>query len=182
MVTSQQFEPYDPLTKLFHWLSALLVIILFFSGDWMVDLGYYHAWYDDSHWWHISLGLLLALILPLRFFWRIFGANRPSLVHCSKKQDLFIDLVHYLLYLLILMICISGFVLASVNDEEILFFGWFEIPALFFDDFEWVETVSQNSHQYMAYVLMLLVIFHSIAAIKHHFYNKDWVLRQMLPW
>ena len=177
---AQQMQSYDFISKCFHWISALWVFILFFLGDWMVDLGYYHSWYQESRWWHISLGLLLLLILPWRFFWRLYKQSSIGFITNSKIQQWLIKITHLLLYFLLLSVCVSGIFLASAADEALLFFNFFELPALNFDDFAAVELISQKIHQYLAYGLMILISLHFSAVIKHQLIDKQPILKRMV--
>ena len=60
---------------LLHWIMAVLVVGLFFLGEYMVDLDYYDGWYQLAPWWHKSIGLFVFLLLAFRLGYRL--VNKP---------------------------------------------------------------------------------------------------------
>ena len=81
--------------------------------------------------------------------------------------------------LLIMMIIVSGYLITTVDDSGFSLFDWFEVHATI-TSLPAQEDVAGLWHEYLAYVLMALVFIYAMAAIKHHFINKDDTLRNML--
>jgi cytochrome b561 len=121
---------YGFVAKLFHWLSAIVIFILFFLGIWMIDLDYEHDWYDLAVHYHESIGILLTLFIVMRLFWRWFD-NKPapslSLSVWEKKSAV---IVHFLLYLLCLFIFFSGYLIPTADHRSIDVFSWFTVPSI----------------------------------------------------
>ena len=66
---------WGAVTIIFHWVSAAAVPGLFALGLWMVDLGYYSAWYYRAPHIHKGVGLLLFGLTIVRLAWRL---SHPS--------------------------------------------------------------------------------------------------------
>lgn len=168
---------YNKLAKLFHWLSAILVIGLFAVGIWMVELTYYSEWYQKAPHWHKSVGFCLAIFTFLRLLWKIKSV--PPAIEGSQFEKKAAISVHHLLYLLLFVLFISGYLISTADGRAIEIFNWFELPSLgaFINN---QEDVAGLIHEYAAYSLIALVVIHALAALKHHFINKDNTLRKML--
>lgn len=173
----EKVKQYNTMAKLLHWSSALLVIVLFTLGLWMVDLTYYSEWYKTAPHWHKSIGLTLFLLTLLRIIWKLFTLA-PALE--GKKWEIqAAKLAHSGLYLLLLAIFISGYMISTADGRSIEFFNWFSVPGLgsFFEN---QEDIAGTAHYYLALTLISLAAVHALAALKHHFINKDNTLNKMV--
>jgi len=168
---------YNRVAKSLHWLSALLVVGLFAAGYWMVGLDYYSEWYTTAPYWHKSVGLILCTLTILRLLWKFFTAS-PGLVGSTLEKKVATS-AHYLLYILLFILFISGYLISTADGRGIDVFNWFTVPG--FGSFiknqeDWAGLV----HEYVAYILIALAVLHGLAALKHHFVNKDNTLKKML--
>lgn len=162
-----------------HWLTAITVIGLFALGWWMVDLTYYDDWYRTGPYIHKSIGIIVAAVFIFRVIWRVVNVEPKlpnSVVSWEKKIA---TLVHMSLYGLVFLIVISGYLISTADGRAIEVFNWFEIPA-FVTPIENQEDLAGDIHFYLASALMTLVALHGLAALKHHFLNKDATLKRML--
>jgi len=161
-----------------HWLMAFLLYGLFFLGYWMVDLGYYHDWYEKAPFLHISFGFIILILLFFRLAWRFF--NPPPV---PLKNYLLATTMYYLLYFCIFLLCLSGYLLASVTGELMTFFNLFEIMPFEFENPLWLadnqEEIMTIIHQYGAYLLIILSLLHATAAFIHAFIYKDKTLTRI---
>lgn len=172
-------QSYGLIAKLLHWLSALTVIGLFAVGFWMVDLDYYSQWYQTAPHWHKSIGILLLLATIFRIVWRITNQTpQPEISHSTTVKKLSSG-AHYLLYIMLLTVMCSGYLISTADGRAIEVFDWFSIPALG-TLFENQEDLSGLIHEYVAYTLIGLALLHAIAAIKHHVIDKDNTLRKII--
>ena len=162
-----------------HWLVALTVIGLAILGLWMVDLSYYSPYYRSAPFWHKSIGLTLFAVMLFRLLWRCFNP-RPAHLPNHKRWELNLaGVVHVLLYLLLFVIVISGYLISTETGQGISFFGWFEVPALI------TGLTSQADraglvHYWVAIGVLGLAALHALGALKHHFIDRDDTLRRML--
>lgn len=170
-------KSYGIIAILLHWIMAILIIGLFFLGQYMVDLDYYDAWYQIAPWWHKSLGLSVFFLLLIRFIWRLYNITPELLM--DKQTSKIAEIVHISFYILLVIICLSGYFISTAKGVGIDLFDWFSLPS--------VMTLSESQadlaatvHETATQILIFLVVIHSIAALKHHFINKDKTLIRIL--
>ena len=172
-------EKYSPISRLFHWISALLFIGLFAMGIWMRNLGYYDEWYQPAPELHKVIGITFFVWMLARVIWRkLHPAPAPLSSHQSWEKKL-AHIVHAALYVSIFIIMMSGYLIATADNRGIDFYGLFEVPVLI-NAFESQEDWAGLIHEYLAYAVMALVVLHAAGAIKHHVFDKDHTLKRML--
>ena len=161
-----------------HWICALSVIGLFALGLYMVELDYYDTWYHQSTHWHESIGILFFVVLLMRIGWRLSNPA-PQAIGDSPLQARLAHWAHMMLYVLMIAIPISGYLIATADGHDIAVFDWFEIPSLT-GNVDNLEDVAGDIHYWLAVTIIVLTIGHLGAAIKHHFIDRDDTLRRML--
>ncbi|GAA0364847.1 cytochrome b [Bowmanella denitrificans] len=164
-------------TVLLHWGSAIAILGLFGLGIWMVDLDYYSQWYRDAPHIHKSIGILLAMLTVFRLLWRV-SHKRPAAIGKSWEIRLS-HLTHGVLYVLLLAIFTSGYLISTADGRAIDVFNWFAVPGFG----EWItnqEDIAGEIHEWLAWLLIGLVTLHAVAAVKHHVIDKDKTLTRML--
>ena len=178
-LTNQQ-QYFGLISILLHWGMAITIVCLFCLGLWMTSLGYYDSWYNQAPSIHKSIGILLAGVWILRVFWKLTNTKpQPLSTHTNAERKL-AQLTHFILYVLMACIMVSGYLISTADDRAIEVFGWFEIPAIL-SSIENQEDIAGEIHFYLALTLISLASIHALAAIKHHVINKDNTLRRMMP-
>ncbi|MDZ7853124.1 MAG: cytochrome b [Halomonas sp.] len=162
---------------LLHWISALAIIGLFALGWWMTGLGYYDSWYNLGPWWHRSVGMLLLFATLLRVVWRF--ANPVPVERGHRLERLAAHLGHIGLYVLMLVVLVSGYLISTADGKGISVFDAFVVPALI-SDLPQQATVAGQVHWYSALALVLLAAGHTLAALKHHWVDRNDVLMRMV--
>jgi len=162
---------------LIHWVTALAVAGMFASGLWMVDLTYYSDWYKTAPHWHKSAGLILLALTLGRIVFRLFS-TRPA-AHGNRLEKRVSQVGHLFLYALLLSMFTSGYLISTADGRAIDVFNWFAVPALG-ELIENQEDIAGDVHFYLAWTLIVTASLHAVAALKHHFFNKDDTLKQML--
>lgn len=162
-----------------HWIVALAVIGLAILGLWMVDLSYYSPWYRTAPFWHKSIGLALFAVMLFRLLWRSFNPRPPQLPNHRRWEITSAAVVHGLLYLMLFVIVVSGYLISTATGQSISFFGWFEIPALVTGLPAQADRAGQV-HYWVAIGVLGLAALHALGALKHHFLDRDDTLRRML--
>ena len=170
---------YGWLTIILHWLVASAVIGLFALGFWMVDLGYYDTWRKAGPELHQSIGLTLFALMLVRVIWRSKEVQPTPLESYKNYEVKSAHIMHVLLYILIFMIMISGYLISTADGRGIDYFQLFVVPGIG-SMVENQEDLAGLFHQYAAYTLIAMVVFHALAAFKHHFINKDSTLLRMI--
>lgn len=163
---------------LLHWVTAVTVIGLFLVGWWMVDLGYYDDWYHTAPAWHKAVGLLLAGLIAVRLVWKYLNYT-PRDLSVSLWEQKAAHFAHAILYLLLISMFITGYLISTAKGVGISVFDWFTVPAVISLSPAWADRIGQW-HWYIAVALMLMVSLHTLAALRHHFQLRDRTLKRML--
>jgi len=170
---------YGWVAILVHWLMALGVFGLFGLGVYMVELTYYDAWYKGSLDLHKSVGITLAALLLFRFGWRLLGTQPEPVAGSSKAMNQVAHSVHKLIYLALIVIVTSGYLISTADGRAIEVFNLFAVPALP-ESVANQEDIAGKIHFYAAYGLIAVVVLHALGALKHHFIDKDKTLIRMI--
>ncbi|APC17187.1 cytochrome b [Pseudomonas frederiksbergensis] len=162
-----------------HWGVALAVFGLFALGLWMVGLDYYSSWRKEAPDLHKSIGLTLFAIMLLRVLWRFISPTPPPLQSYNRMTRLGAKLGHSFLYLSLFAVMIAGYLISTADGVGIPVFGLFEIPALISGLPDQAD-IAGAIHLYLAWALVILSGLHALAALKHHFIDRDATLARML--
>ncbi len=162
-----------------HWLMAALIAGLFCVGLYMHDLPL-SPWKLRVFSWHKWAGVTIFLLLLARIAWRL--AHRPPALPAAmpRAQQLAAHAGHALLYVLMVAIPLSGWLMSSAKGFQTVYFGVLPLPDLLPKD-KALGTALQEVHETLNFVLAAVVAGHAGAAIKHHFFDRDDVLTRMLP-
>lgn len=169
-------QRYGLVSVIIHWLSAVIVFGLFALGWWMLTLTYYDQWYRLGPWWHKSFGICLLIITIFRVLWVI--TNTKPTPQGTKLEVVGAKIGHGLLYLLLFTVMISGYLISTADGSSISVFDLFSIPATL-SDISGQEDIAGEVHWYSALALVILAGGHALAALKHHFINRDTTLIRM---
>lgn len=162
---------------LFHWLSAIAIIGLFILGWWMTGLGYYDSWYNQGPWVHRSIGMLLLITTVARIAWRLLQPTPAG--EGSRLEVLAAHLGHIALYIVLLLVMLSGYMISTANGRGISVFGWFDVPALL-HGLPNQASIAGDIHWYSALALVVLAAGHALAAFKHHWVDRHATLVRMV--
>ncbi len=165
-------------TRFLHWITALLIIALFVSGWFMVELDYYSNWYQTLPELHILGGVLLMLLWFLVLL-RLLRSNKNTFPQPHKPfERLAAKWVKRLFYLIVVVMVTTGYLIATGKGEPLLIFEYLKLPSLSHFSSTQIDIMGWI-HEYASYVLMLLVLFHAAGALKHHIVDKDDTLKRM---
>jgi cytochrome b561 len=170
---------YTGVAKSLHWFMALLLLGMLALGLYMHDL----PLSPDKlqlYSWHKWGGVTLFMLVLLRLAWRL--AHRPPALpgSMSQPQRFAAHAGHALLYVLMLAIPLSGWLMSSAKGFQTVWFGLLPIPDLLGRDKE-LGTLLTRVHEVLNLVFMGLLAAHIGAALKHHFVDGDSILQRMLP-
>ena len=172
-------EKYGLVSKLIHWLSAFAIIGLYILGKWMEDLDYYSEWYRIAPDWHKSIGIILIAVTLFRIIWKLsMGSPAPIASHSNTIKRL-TKIGHNLIYLCLIIAMCSGYLISTADGRAIEVFSWFSIPSMG-ELFNNQEDIAGDIHEQATNAVILLAIFHVLAALKHHFIDKDNTLIRMI--
>ncbi len=171
-------DRYGRIARLLHWGMALLLIALFVTGWWATELGYYDPLYRVIPDLHRGLGVLAGALIVLRLAWLLVD-RRPALNVSRRWERLAARLGHGLLYLLMVLVPISGYLMSTADGRGVDVFGLFELPALLSPS-SGREEWAGRAHYLLAFGGAWLVVLHVAAALKHQFIDRDGTLRKMI--
>lgn len=172
-------QHFGVVSILLHWVMALIIYGMFALGLWMVGLGYYDGWYHDAPQIHKGIGILLFAALLLRLGWRVISPPPKPLQSYSPPVRFAASAAHGLLYALLLVLLLSGYLISTADGKPISVFGWFDVPALFSGAAQQAD-LAGDIHLWLAWSLVVLSALHALAALKHHFIDRDVTLKRML--
>lgn len=170
---------YTPLARLLHWLMAILLIA-------MLALGFYMSGLRLSpeklqlYSWHKWAGVTAFLLVLIRLLWRVTHRPPPLPQGMPRGEQLMAHAGHGLLYLLMLAIPMTGWLMSSAKGFQTVWFGLLPIPDLLQKDRELGDLLAEV-HEALNFLLIAIAVGHVGAALKHHFINRDDVLLRMLP-
>ena len=170
---------YTGTAKTLHWLIVALLIGQFIVAWVMPDIGR-NTPVTTVISLHFSFGIMILAIAVVRLGWRVTHGEPAPEDGVPPWQTASARVVHWLLYLLLLVIPILGWINASWRGMPIVMFG-LELPKLVATrapGFGWTGDV----HMLLAYYGMLTLIgLHVAAGLYHYFWRRDGVLQRMLP-
>jgi len=172
-------DQYGLVSKLLHWTLALLMLGLIWLGWLLVDMGYYDPWYYTVETAHEALGMLVLALAAFKLVWMLWSpapAPQPELSALERGAS---KAVHWLLFLSMFGIPVTGYLTSTSDGKAVPMFDWFEIPALV-PVSDALRDWSIDAHFYAAYAVLALAILHAGAALKHQLVDGHGTLRRML--
>lgn len=165
--------------RTFHWVIALMIIVVFALGLWMTEVP---ARSERPFYFgiHGSLGITLLVLLVARYLWSVFNATPDAPPGTPAWQVAAARLSHGALYALTFVAAVLGWLLSGSLHPPIepQAFGLVPMPAPVnvgsFEDF------FEEAHELAAYALIAVAALHTAAALWHHLVLRDNVLRRML--
>lgn len=161
---------------LLHWIIAILIIGLLALGLYMVELPI-SLEKLKFYGWHKEYGLLVLALVIVRLGWRLINIT-PNL-SIPFLEKIAARAVHWAFYGFMFAMPITGWLVTSSAGLPASFFGLFTLPNLVAASQENLLFYS-DIHKWLGYGLIATIILHTLAALKHHFINKDDILRRML--
>ncbi|MDP3532077.1 MAG: cytochrome b [Alphaproteobacteria bacterium] len=170
-------QSWGIVTQFLHWF-----IFAFLIGQ--ITLGFVMGDFPDGdEKWklfdlHKALGMLALLIIVLRLFWRFLNVvpKDPPMPNWQKKSA---QGVIWALYLSMLIIPISGYLMSTLGGHPIKIFDLFTIDPIMKNPA--ISKFANKVHEYMIWVIIGFTAFHIVGGLYHHFILKDNILRRMLP-
>lgn len=164
---------YHPFSKVLHWLVALLVVTLLIVGFMLEDLS------SIAYTLHKSFGLIVLALMICRVLW-IRHVGSPALPEAMPAwEKFFARAVQHCLYLFLIMMPIAGWIMSTASGHTPQFFGLFPLPCPGITEDKALAELMEEVHNTTAWIILCLLFFHVAGALKHHFLDKDNVLKKM---
>ncbi len=170
---------YTRPARYLHWLVAVLVLGMFTLGFYMEGL----PLSPDKlklYSWHKWAGVSIFMLVLIRLAWRVTHRPPPLPDHMAPWMKVAAHGGHAALYVLMLVIPLSGWLMSSALGIQTVWFGIVPLPDLIPRD-KAVGEFLQATHLYLNLFFMAVLVGHIGMALKHHFVDKDGTLHRMLP-
>jgi len=176
MKITNSSEEYGLLAKLFHWITFIVLIAQVPFGFYLVGLEFSDRRIDLEN-IHILIGISVFYFVLIRLVWKLFNPSLKSEHNLFKGQTLIAKVNHFLLYVSIFSITISGVLKKLYMGERLNFFIF---QYAFKDSNFQLADSFYTLHIYANYLLIALVSLHILATVVHHVFLKDKILKKML--
>lgn len=160
-----------------HWVMTLLILSGFTIGANMVDMRIsplklrlynYHKW----------IGITVLGLVLVRAAWRVTHRPPPD-EPMAAWQRLAAHLTHGLLYALMVLVPLFGWLYSSATGYPVVYLSLWRLPDLVGRN-EALARALVTVHAFLAWTLFYVVLLHVLAALKHHFWDRDATLQRML--
>ncbi len=167
---------YSLYSKALHWVMGIIIMAMLILGFYLDDLP------DENkglgYMIHKSTGLLLLIMVVIRLIMR-FTSQYPVLPESTPKIVTYVAKLNVLgLYIIMILMPLSGFLMSTFSGRPVPFYGIFQIDG--FTANEFISGISYSFHSIGGYIFILLIAGHILGGLFHHFVLKDNVLRRML--
>ncbi len=191
---------YTKIAIFLHWLIALGILGMFALGWFMTDLpreAPKQMSYDLFNWgvyiWelakeesprafyfnlHKSIGVTLLALIALRVLWRITHKPPSPLASYKAWERKLSTGAHHLLYMLMVIIPVSGLVMSVASKYGV---KWFGIKILGGLDDKSLREIFHEVHEIAGLILFIIIVLHILGALKHKFIDKDETMSRIMP-
>ncbi|WP_293766161.1 cytochrome b [uncultured Aquitalea sp.] len=172
-----KIERYAAPTILLHWLVALMIIGTFIVGLTVSGMPLSPAKFRYIA-WHKWAGITILALVAVRLVVRLL-TRAPSLpAHMGPMEQKLAHLGHALLYLLMFSVPMTGWLMSSAYGFPVVFLQLVQLPDLIATNHDLGDKLKQV-HELLNWTMLLVVVGHALAAVKHHVVDKDGMLWRM---
>jgi len=171
---------YGSVAKFFHWTLSTMVIGMLIVGSIMILLPN-EPYKEEVFTFHKSFGLVVLFLMMFRLGWR-FANPQPQLPAKTKPWEKLAEhSVQVLFYIILFAMPLSGWVMSVAAGYTPSFFWMIDVPFFGLGKNEGIDEIAELIHYVLAWGLFGLLSLHVLAALKHHFIDKDNILTRMMP-
>jgi cytochrome b561 len=170
---------WGSLSKALHWIIVLLIVnqwVIGMRADAM-PLGLAKL---QALAWHKSFGITILMLAVLRLVWRWMNPVPDLAAETRPWERALARISHVLLYGLIFALPISGWLMSSAKNFPVSWFSLIQLPDLVAPS-EALFQQMRSLHHLLFAALVVVAALHIAGALKHHFIDRNDVLRRMLP-
>ncbi|MCJ2182652.1 cytochrome b [Novosphingobium sp. 1949] len=167
---------YNAGARALHWLIALLIVV-------NIALGLLHDPLEEVVSLmpaHKAIGMSVLALSVVRLGWRMAWTAPAYPASMTALETRAAKLLHGVLYLFMIAMPLSGWIMSSAGKYPLSWFGLFDLPKLPVVKDSPIAGIAHEMHEVGGYLLIALVLGHVLAALRHHFVLKDGILRRML--
>jgi cytochrome b561 len=179
MPTRTEPTRYSAPAQLFHWVIAALIVTQFVLARMQehLPLGARKLGILARH---KSVGMTILMLAILRLAWRLWHPAPPLPPKMRTFERRAARATHAAFYVLLFAMPLTGWMMSSAKNYSVSWFGLFTWPNLIGKN-EQAFDFLRSTHDLLSDVLFAVAMLHILAALKHHFWDRDDVLVRMLP-
>jgi len=151
------------ISRALHWIIVIAIVAQWLLAEADEEARPFDGSSIDALSLHQSVGLIVLLLAVVRLTWRLLNPSPAWPADMRPLEIVLARIVHVAFYVLLFAIPISGWALASVEDEPLTFLGWFDVPRITLAGEDTLEEV----HEVLFNVLVGIAVLHVIGAFKH---------------
>lgn len=175
---------YGKLSKFLHWGMFVLVVGMICVGYYMHELPKETPeelmYKINVIGLHKAFGIIILATIIFRFIWRVRNTVPKMPKEMSGLEKIMAHMSHLLLYMLVLIMPLSGWLMSSAGGHKVSVFGLFTMPSLM-EKNKPLSGLFHEIHEITVVVLIVVIILHAAFALYHHFIKKDDTLTRMMP-
>jgi cytochrome b561 len=132
---------------------------------------------------HKAMGISILVLSVLRLVWKLIHPSPPLVETLKSWEAALAKVTHWLFYFLMIATPLAGWSLhsAASGGKALTWFGQFDIPALPVGADKPTVGMFHELHEMFAFAMLLLLVLHVAAALKHQFVDRDGTLRRITP-
>jgi cytochrome b561 len=177
--TERAFRRYNTAAMVFHWLTAALMFATLPVAWAMVSFDKHDPARDFWFTIHKSLGVTIFALVLARIIWRAIHAP-PSLTGRVARWEAWTARAnHFLLYAILVVMPVSGYVLSAASGHAPVYFGLFQMPGL--PESKPMAHAAAVVHLATQWVVYVVIVLHLLAVAWHVAIRRDGTLERMLP-
>jgi cytochrome b561 len=170
---------YGGVAQLFHWVTAIVVLIAFIYGPGGREEHVYAVARDAERRLHETLGLCVVALVVLRILWKLVD-QRPPAPPVARWMSLAAHAMQGLLYLLLFAVPLTAVAGAWLEGHPLTLLAGIDIRPLIGESHDLGSTIA-SLHTWLGDAILWLAGLHALAGLYHHFFLRDGVLVAMLP-
>jgi cytochrome b561 len=165
-----------------HWIIAILIILNVIGAWESEDLQGAEKAYAMAG--HKAFGITILVLTVLRIVWRFTHKPPPLLETLKSWEAAFAKVAHTLFYFLMLAVPLAGWTVhsAATGGKAVAIFELFNFPGLPLTQDKAMAGLFREIHETLATLMVVLLVLHIAAALKHQFFDRDGTLGRMIPW
>ena len=186
MALANSSSDYGLLSKILHWMMAAIILTLIGVGIYMAGLPKETAeqkqYAFQFYGLHKSFGVVAMVLIIARLVWIRISPPPALPAVFEPKEQMVIKLLQAFLYILMILVPLSGYIMSNAGGYPVNFFGMGELPALIGKS-KAVGGIAHEAHTIMGFAMLALIVLHVAGAMKHRLKDKGGesdVLKRML--
>lgn len=170
---------YGTVAQLFHWVTAILVLVAFIYGPGGSEQRVYATARDFDRQLHETLGLCVFALAAMRLLWRMLD-TQPAPAEVPRWMEVAAKAMQWTLYLLLFALPFTAVTGAWLEGHSLTLLAGVKIPPLIGVSHDTGATIARI-HTWLGDAILWLAGLHALAALYHHLVLRDGVLASMLP-